>query len=213
MAELELSDARAPPTKLNAATVAVTLARTSGPSRPTRAHHQAKLNAATVAVTLARTSGAEVELSAAHAPAGPSWSYPPRTHQRAELNAATVAATHAATVAATLARTSGAELKLSERGDRGCHSGVHQRAELELSGARTSGPSWSCPPRAHHRAELNAATVAATLARTSGPSWSCPERAPPSRAGAVRRARHGAEVNMNCSTRAPGPSGPVRRAP
>jgi hypothetical protein len=38
-------------------------------------------------------------------------------------------------------------------------------AELELSDAHATG------------AELDAATMAAVLARTTGPSWSCPPRA------------------------------------
>lgn len=34
--------------------------------------------------------------------------------------------------------------------------------------ACSTGPSWSCPPRAHHGAELDAATMAAVLARNRG---------------------------------------------
>jgi hypothetical protein len=55
-----------------------------------------------------------------------------RAHQRAGLDAATMAAT--------LARATGAELELSDVDG--------HRAALELSDARATGQSWSCPTRA-----------------------------------------------------------------
>jgi hypothetical protein len=53
------------------------------------------------------------------------------------------------------------ELKLSDVGA--------DRPELKLSDARTTGPSWSGPTRAHHGAELERSTACAP----PGPSWSC----------------------------------------
>ncbi|MBN1208496.1 MAG: hypothetical protein JXB05_26785 [Myxococcaceae bacterium] len=53
-----------------------------------------------------------------------------------------------------------------------------------LSDARATRPSWT-GRRAHHGAELDAATLAAVLARATGPSWSRPG------------ARHRAELELS----------------
>jgi len=198
-----------------------------------RAHHRAELE-----LSAARTTGPSWSCPP-RAPPGPRWSCPPRAPPgperapsaariRAEL-AVSDARTPGPERAPSAARTPGAELALSDLRTPGAELelpdvGAQHRAELGaatmaavlaratgpswtrrawLPSWRATGPSWSCPARA-----------------PPGPSWSCPTCAPrpelelsdaraPARAGAVRRGRHGPELELSGAR--PGPSWTRRR--
>jgi hypothetical protein len=92
-----------------------------------------------------------------------------------------------------------AELELSTRAQP-CRAGAVRRARRARVGAVRRGRHDAELERfevAPHRAELELSD-----ARTTGPSWSCPSHAPRCRAGAVGRAHLGAELELSdvCAT-------------